>query len=70
MSGKGNCDDNAVVEAFFKTLKVELVWRVKFESREQAKRTINDDIMNFYNRRRRHLTPGNISPMAYEKRAA
>ena len=70
MSGKGNCYDNAVVEAFFKTLKAELVWRMKFESREQAERTINEYIMNFYNRKRRHSTLGNISPMAYEKLAA
>ncbi len=26
MSGKGNCYDNAVVEAFFKTIKSELIW--------------------------------------------
>lgn len=70
MSGKGNCYDNAVVEAFFKTLKAELVWRVKFETREQAETTINDYIMNFYNRTRRHSTLGNMSPMMYEKLAA
>jgi len=51
-------------------LKAELVWRVKFESREQAERIINEYIMNFYNRKRRHSTLGNISPMAYEKLAA
>jgi putative transposase len=27
MSGKGNCYDNAAVETFFKTIKVELIWR-------------------------------------------
>jgi putative transposase len=27
MSGKGNCYDNAAVEAFFKTIKAELIWR-------------------------------------------
>jgi len=27
MSGKGNCHDNAAVETFFKTIKVELTWR-------------------------------------------
>ncbi len=70
MSGKGNCYDNATVEAFFKTLKAELVWRVKFENREQAERIINDYIMNFYNQKRRHSTLGNISPVAYEKLAA
>jgi len=69
-----------VVETFFKSLKAELVWRVTFESREQAERTINEYIMNFYNRKRRHSTLGNLStlrsvsfansPMAYEKLAA
>jgi putative transposase len=70
MSGKGNCYDNAVVEAFFKTLKAELVWRIKFKTREQAERIINDYIVNFYNAKRRHSTLGNISPMMYEKLAA
>lgn len=70
MSSKGNCYDNAAVEAFFKTLKAELVWRIKFETREQAERIINDYILNFYNRKRRHSTLGNISPVEYEKQAA
>ena len=29
MSGKGNCYDNAAVETFFKSLKAELIWRMK-----------------------------------------
>lgn len=70
MSGKGNCYDNAPVEAFFKTLKAELVWRTKFETREQAERSIGNYINTFYNRRRRHSALGNISPMRYEKIAA
>ena len=37
MSGKGNCYDNAVVEALFKTIKAELIWRHKMvlNQREQ-----------------------------------
>ena len=70
MSGKGNCYDNAPVEAFFKTLKAELVWRTKFETREQAERSIGNYINTFYNRRRRYSALGNISPMRYEKIAA
>lgn len=70
MSGKGNCYDNAAVETFFKTLKAELVWRINFKTREQATRIINDYIMNFYNRKRRHSTLGNISPIMYEQLAA
>ncbi len=70
MSGKGNCYDNAPVEAFFKTLKAELVWRTKFETREQAERSIKNYINTFYNPRRRHSALGNISPIRYEKMAA
>jgi putative transposase len=70
MSGKGNCYDNAVVEAFFKTLKAKLVWRVKFKTREQAERMIHDYIVNFYNQKRRHSTLGNMSPVMYENLAA
>ena len=35
MSGKGNCYDNAVVEAFFKTIKSELIWPVSWQTRRQ-----------------------------------
>lgn len=70
MSASGNCYDNAVVEAFFKTLKAELVWRINLKTREQAERIIHDYIVNFYNAKRRHSTLGNISPMMYEKLAA
>lgn len=67
MSGKGNCYDNAVVEAFFKTLKAELVWRTQFKTRQQAQNTIHDYILNFYNAKRLHSTLGNIRPMMYKK---
>ena len=40
MSGKGNCYDNAMVEAFFKTIKSELVWRTVFYTRDQAAQAI------------------------------
>lgn len=36
MSRKGNCDDNAVVESFFSTLKNELVHDQDFLTREEA----------------------------------
>ena len=70
MSGKGNCYDNAPVESFFKTLKAELVWRMRFETRLKAETSIRNYINNFYNSRRRHSALGNISPMRYEKMAA
>ena len=70
MSGKGNCYDNAPVESFFKSLKAEVVWRSRFETRDQAERTIAKYISAFYNAKRRHSALGNISPMQYEKLAA
>ncbi len=31
MISKGNCYDNAMVEIFFKVIKLELLWSVGFE---------------------------------------
>ncbi len=36
MSGKGDCWDNAVAESFFHTLKVELIRKKTFRTREEA----------------------------------
>jgi putative transposase len=36
MSRKGNCWDNAVTERFFKTLKVERVYRRTYSTRKEA----------------------------------
>ena len=66
MSRKGNCWDNAVVESFFKTLKVECVYRQKFQTREQARQTIFEYIEVFYNRQRIHSTLDYRSPVDYE----
>ena len=40
MPGKGNCYDNAAVETFFKTIKVELIWRDTWEIPRQAEMAI------------------------------
>lgn len=37
MSRKGNCRDNAVAESFFKSFKIELIYRSKLISKEQMK---------------------------------
>ena len=70
MSGKGNCYDNAVVEAFFKTIKAELIWRYIWPTRRSAHRAIFDYINGFYNPRRRHSANGGKSPLAFERLAA
>src|ERR671912_2984379 len=63
MSGKGNCFDNSMVEAFFKTLKSELVWRTMFQTRAEASEALARYIDGFYNPVRRHSALGFISPV-------
>ena len=70
MSRKGDCWDNAVAESFFHTLKVELVHRNRFRTRDEAKRKIFEYVEMYYNRRRAHSTLGYLSPFEYERRAA
>ena len=70
MSGRGNCYDNAVVESFFGTLKMERVFDTHYQTREAAKTDIFFYIEAFYNRRRRHSANGSLSPVAYEAQAA
>ena len=66
MSRRGNCYDNAVMEAFFSTVKSEIgEW---FESHASAKADLFDYIEVFYNQRRRHSAAGRMSPAAYERR--
>lgn len=66
MSRKGDCWDNAVVESFFATLKVEL--GDSFSSRQAAHDALFDYIEVFYNRQRRHTSIGSISPVEAEAR--
>jgi len=70
MSRKGDCWDNAPMESFFATLKTELVYRMKFKTREEAKRKIFEYIEVFYNRQRRHSSLDDQSPLDFEKTAA
>ncbi len=70
MSKKGDCWDNAVAESFFHTIKVELINRIRFATREQARRMIFEYVMMYYNCKRAHSTLGYLSPVAYEKKHA
>ncbi len=63
MSRRGNCYDNARAEAFFSTLKIELVYRHDLEDHDQARRVVFEWIEAFYNLRRRHTSIGNQSPV-------
>ena len=64
MSRRGNCYDNATMESFWSTLKLELVYRRIFDTRIQARSQIFDYIESFYNRQRAHSALGYHSPVS------
>ena len=66
MSRRGNCYDNAAMEAFWSSLKNELVHRRRFATRAEARTAIFDYIEGFYNPRRLHSCLGFISPLNFE----
>jgi putative transposase len=66
MSRKANCYDNAFMESFWSTLKLELIYRRDFSSRQQARSEIFDYIETFYNRQRAHSALGCLSPIDFE----
>jgi len=68
MSRTGNCYDNAYAETFFHTLKVELVHREEFKTRQEAKSKIFNYIETWYNKERLHSSLGFMSPVEYEEK--
>lgn len=65
-SRKGNCYDNACIEAFHSVLKRECIYRREHKSIAELKFTLFKYIEGFYNRNRMHGTLGNLSPEEYE----
>jgi putative transposase len=66
MSRKGNCYDNATMESFWSSLKLELVYRRDFATHSQARSHIFDYIECFYNHRRSHSSLNFQSPVDFE----
>ena len=69
MSRKGDCWDNAAMESFFHTLKIECVYHKHYLTRDEAKKSVFDYIEVFYNRQRKHSYLGYKSPDQYEQLA-
>lgn len=67
MSRLGNCYDNAVMESFFHSLKVEQVHHDDYRTRDEARSATFDYIEIFYNRQRKHSSIGYLSPVAFEE---
>jgi transposase InsO family protein len=66
MSRTGCVYDNAPLESFFATLKVELVHQRQYPSRAAARSDLFEYIECFYNRYRRHSALGYLSPADFE----
>ena len=58
----GICYDNAAAESFFATLKNEMYYRQKFDTRARARFAVAEYIEVFYNRKRHHSTLGYRTP--------
>lgn len=66
MSKKGDCFDNAAMESWNHSLKVEAIHGEKFKTRAQAKNQVFDYIDVYYNRQRLHSRLGYLSPQQFE----
>ena len=70
MSRAGNVWDNSAMESVFSSLKTERTARKVYRTRDEARADVFDYIERFYNPRRRHSKPGDLSPTELEARAS
>ena len=66
MSKKGDCYDNAAMESWNHSFKVEAVHGERFATRAEAKQHTFEYIEVYYNRKRLHSKLGYLSPEAFE----
>lgn len=66
MSKKGDCYDNAAMESWNHSFKVEAVHGERFLTREEARAATFEYINVYYNRTRMHSRLGYLSPEAFE----
>ena len=66
MGSVGDCYDNAMIEAFWSRMQVELFNTRRWRTRVELANAIFEYIEIFHNRRRRHSSLGMRTPIEYE----
>src|SRR3712207_9301755 len=69
MGGVGACYDNALIEAFWSRMQVELLDRRRWRTRIELANAIFEYLEIWHNRRRRHSALGWMSPLEFENRS-
>jgi len=67
MGSIGDCYDNAMIEAFWSRMQVELLDRQSWRTRIELANAIFEYLEIFHNRRRRHSALGMLTPVEFEE---
>jgi putative transposase len=66
MGSIGDCFDNAVIDAFWSRIPVELLDRKRWRTRVELANAIFEYLEIFHNRQRRHSALGMLTPVEFE----
>ena len=66
MGSVGDCFDNALMEAFWSRMQVELLDRQRWSTRVELANAIFEYLEIFHNRQRRHSSLGMVTPVEFE----